>query len=120
MKQARRMLSILLTLALLLGTLAAGFSVFAAGTGSVVRFGCYPQSEVTDAKLINKLSEVQKHWKSFGYYSGSGSWDDGKMAAADYATYADFTYDGSAYRAIFFTKYRQKQTGAVDSTTSCG
>ena len=120
MKQARRMLSILLTLALLLGTLAAGFSVFAAGTGSVVRFGCYPQSEVTDAKLINKLSEVQKHWKSFGYYSGSGSWDDGRMAAADYATYADFTYDGSAYRAIFFTKYRQKQTGAVASTTSGG
>lgn len=119
MKHARRMLSILLTLALLLGTLAVSFVAFGAYvTGSIIKFGNYPQSQVTDSKLIGKLADVQKHWKSFGYYSGTGSWDDGKMAASDFAIYADFTYENAAYRAILFTKYRPKQSGGVASPTS--
>ncbi len=120
MKQARRILSILLSLVLLLGTLAAGFSAFAVQNGSVIRFGYYPQSQVTDAKLIDKLYEVPKYWKNYGYYSGSGSWDDGKMVASDYATYSDFVYEKTAYRAVLFTKYRPKQTGATASTNSGG
>lgn len=118
MKQARRMLSILLTLALLLGTLAVGFSASAAAARTVVRFGSYPQSQVTDNKLIGALAEVEKYWKSFGYFSGTGNWDDGKMASSDYAKYADFTYNNNAYRAIQFMKYRPKMSGGVASATS--
>lgn len=118
MKQARRMLSILLTLVLLLGSLAVGFSAFAAEKGSIIKFGSYPQSEVTNTKLIGALADVQKHWKSFGYYSGNGSWDNGAMKASDFAKYADFIYGNEAYRAIVCTKYRPKQTGAEASATS--
>ena len=118
MKQARRMLSLLLTLVLLLGTVAVGFSVSAVSTGDVIRFGNYPQSQVTDSKLIDKLAGVQKYWKSLNYYSGDGSWDNGAMAASDYATYADFSYENAAYRAVLFTKYRPKQSGGVASPTS--
>ena len=120
MKHARRLLGILLTLAMLFTTLSIGWSVSAAGykTGDIIKFGNYPQSEVKDTKLMGKLADVEKHWNSAGYYSGTGSWDDGKMVASDYMQYADFLYDGTAYRAIQFTKYRPSQSGGVASPTS--
>ena len=118
MKQARRLLSILLTLVMVLGVLSAGASVFAANGERIVRFGNYPQSEVTDAKLIGNLADVQKHWNSYNYYSGTGTWNDGRMTASDYMRYADFTYGGQAYRAVQALKYRPSHTGAVASATA--
>ena len=120
MKQARRMLSILLTLVLLLGTLAVGFSAFAAKSVTVIKFGSYPQSEVTDSIQIGKLAKVPKYWKSFRYYSGTGSSTDGKMTASDYATYADFIFEGEAYRAIESTEYRPKNAGGKNPTSGNG
>ncbi len=120
MKNIRRILGVLLTLAMLFTMLSAAWSVSAAGykTGDTVLFGTFPQSEVTDTKLMGKLADVQKHWNSAGYYSGTGSWDDGKMTASDYMQYADFVYEGKAYRAIQFTKYRPSQSGGEASPTS--
>lgn len=86
--------------------------------GDSIFFGTFPQSEVTDTKLMGKLADAQKNWKSAGYYSGTGSWDDGKMTASDYMQYADFIYDNAGYRAIQFTKYRPSQSGGVASPTS--
>ena len=117
MKQTRRILSILLSLVLLLGTLSVGMSAFAAEKTTVL-FGTYPQSEVKDIPLMGKLADVQKHWKSYGYYSGTGIWNDGKMQASDYMRYADFSYQGEAYRAVQFTRYRPSHTGAKASATA--
>ncbi len=117
MKQTRRILSILLSLVLLLGTLSVGMSVFAAEK-TTVRFGTYPQSEVTDIPLLGKLADVEKHWQSYNYYSGTGNMIDGKMKASDYMKYADFAYNGVAYRAVQFTKYRPSHTGALASETA--
>ena len=72
MKQTRRILSIVLSLVLLLGTLSVGMSAFAAEK-TTVRFGNYPQSEVTDIPLMGKLADVEKHWQSYNYYSGTGN-----------------------------------------------
>lgn len=120
MKHARRMLGVLLTLAMLFTTLSVGWSASAVDykTGDVIKFGTFPQSEVTDTKLIGKLADAKKNWNSAGYYSGTGSWDDGKMTASDYMQYADFIYDNAGYRAIQFTKYRPSQSGGVASPTS--
>lgn len=133
MKQARRMLSILLTLVMLLGTFSVVCSVAAAGTaktykvGDVIQFGNFPQTEVTDVTLRSKFFEIQKVWHSYNYYSGAGgtaSWDDGKMAASDYMQYADFIYQPNsqspkqAYRAVQFSAYRPYYSGGVANPTS--
>ena len=120
MKHVRRMLGILLTLAMLFTMLSVAWSVSAVDykTGDTVLFGTFPQSEVKDTKLMGHLADVQMHWNSAGYYSGTGSWDDGKMVASDYMQYADFVYEGKAYRAIKSTKYRPSQSGGEASPTN--
>ena len=112
MKHAKRTLSILLTLVLVIGTLSIGWSVSAAGSSSVVKFGNYPQSEVKDSKLIAKLFETEKVWKSYNYYSA------GKVS--DYMKYADFMYDGQGYRAVSFTQYRPNTTSETAGTSGNG
>ncbi len=132
MKHARRMLGILLSLVLLLGTVSVGWSAAAAEAktykvGDVIRFGNFPQTEVTDASLRSKLYAVQKVWHSYDYYSGAGgtaSWDDGKMKPSDYMQYADFIYQAKAgapkevYRAVQFSLYRPYYSGGVANPTS--
>lgn len=112
MKQTRRILGILLALVMMLGSVSVGMSVFAADPETVL-FGTYPQTQVTDETQIHNLYLVEKHWKSYNYYSGTGKIDDGKMTASDFMQYADFTYNGEAYRAVQFTKYRPVNTGEV-------
>ena len=116
MKQTRRILGILLSLLLVLGTVSVGMGALAAE--ETVLFGTYPQSEVTDTALMGKLADVSKHWKSYNYYSGTGNWTDGKMQPSDFMRYADFAYNGNAYRAVQFTKYRPSYTGAQASATA--
>lgn len=63
-----------------------------------IEFGNYPQSLVTDAKLIKKLDKVAKKWESYNYdYIGT---DDNFMQ------YADFTYEGVNYRGVNFVRPR--------------
>ena len=83
--------------------------------GDIVEFGSYPQSEVTDSSLVSALDSVSKTWVSYGYYSGDGSYSD-TMVQGDWMKYADFTYNGTKYRAVTFSQYRPYYTGYLSSS----
>ena len=87
-------------------------------TGSIINFGSYPQSKVTDSATISALDSITKNWKSYKYYSGTGEWDDGNMTPSDYMLYADFLYGGEKYRAVTFSEYRPFSTGGTSSTSN--
>ena len=74
----------------------------------VVELGLYPQSQVKDSALISELDKINKNWVSYGYYSGNGK--TGSMKSGDWMKYADFTYNGSKYRAVTFSQYRPAST----------
>lgn len=82
--------------------------------GDIIEFGSYPQSKVTDSSLVSALNKASKKWVSYGYYSGNGSYDI--MVQGDWMEYADFTYNGTKYRAVTFSKYRPYRTSAVFSS----
>ena len=82
--------------------------------GDIVEFGSYPQSRVTNSSLVSSLNKVSKNWISYGYYSGTGSY--GTMAQGDWMKYADFTYNGTKYRAVTFSQYRPYRTYESSST----
>ncbi|MFR6645879.1 MAG: DUF6273 domain-containing protein [Acutalibacteraceae bacterium] len=83
--------------------------------GDIVEFGSYPQSRVTDSSLVSALNKASKKWVSYGYYSGDCSY--GSMKPGDWMKYADFTYNGTKYRAVTFSQYRPYWT---DNSTSSG
>ena len=82
-------------------------------TGDILYYGTYPQSLVTDdanlTSLNGKLSD--DGWVSYGYYSGTGTWDDGQMTAGDFMRYQDAVLDGVKYRAVTFDSYRPYEPG---------
>ncbi len=80
-------------------------------------FGSYPQSKVEDSATLSALNAQTLSWKSYGYYSGNGSY--GSMTAKDYMRYADVSYNGNKYRAVTFDTYRPYWT-EDPSTTSAG
>lgn len=84
-------------------------------TGDIIEFGSYPQSKVTDSATVSKLDGVTKNWKSYNYYSGTGSRDDGNMKPSDYMQYADIVFNGNKYRAVTFSEYRPSTTGSTHS-----
>ena len=86
-------------------------------TGTVINFGSYPQSEVTDSATISALDSVTKNWKSYNYYSGTGNTTDGNMEPGDYMKYADIKLGGEKYRAVTFSEYRQYRTGYTSSSS---
>lgn len=83
--------------------------------GDIVEFGSYPQSRITNSSLVSALNKVSKNWVSYGYYSGTGSY--GTMAQGDWMKYADFTYNGTKYRAVTFSQYRPYSTCNPSSTS---
>ena len=72
------------------------------GTGDLVEFGSYPQSEVTDETLKTTLNSQTLNWTSYKYYF-NGTQDD-------FMQYADVTVDGNRYRAVRFSHYRPYYT----------
>ena len=82
-------------------------------TGTVINFGSYPQSKVTDSAALKKLDKEPKQWESYEYYSGTGSWSDGNMTSSDYMKYADIKLGGEKYRAVTFSEYRPYWTGEI-------
>ena len=84
--------------------------------GDIVEFGSYPQSKVTDSSLVSALNGVSKTWVSYGYYSGDGSYSD-TMVQGDWMKYADFTYNGTKYRAVTFSQYRPYYTSYSSSSS---
>ena len=85
-------------------------------TGTVINFGSYPQSKVTDSTTLKKLDKEPKQWESYEYYSGTGDWADGNMEPSDYMKYADIKLGGSKYRAVTFSEYRPEWTGWTHSS----
>ncbi len=85
---------------------AAGISDYE--VGSIIEFGSYPQSRVTDGNLISLLGKENINWISCGYYSGDGS--VGSMTQDDCAFYADVSYGGNKYRALKFSSFRPTST----------
>lgn len=81
----KRILSTLLIAVMLFGiapTVEINFAPKAsASVADIVTFGSYPQSRVTDSATVEKLNALVKNytWHDFNYYSGTGSWGDGKM-----------------------------------------
>ena len=82
--------------------------------GDIVEFGSYPQSRVTNSSLVSALNKVSKNWVSYGYYSGTG--DYGTMVQGNWMKYADFTYNGTKYRAVTFSQYRPMETIGASSS----
>lgn len=87
-------------------------------TGDIIKFGSYPQSKVTDEAIIDGLNSQSLSWKSYNYYSGTGSWEDGNMKPSDYMKYADIVFNGNKYRAVTFSEYRPYETGDTSSSSN--
>ena len=86
--------------------------------GATVQFGAYPQSRVTDEAIIDGLDSQSLSWKSYNYYSGTGSWTDGNVKPSDYMKYADIVFNGNKYRAVTFSKYRPDCTVYTSSASN--
>lgn len=94
--------------------------------GDIIEFGSYPQSRVTDEELIFSLNQLSKTWVSYNYYSRPDEPYEntpnnlyvGKMVPSDFMKYADVFYNGTKYRAVFFSQYRPKNTGLKGSMSS--
>lgn len=87
-------------------------------TGTIINFGSYPQSKVTDSATLKKLDNEPKQWESYEYYSGTGDGEDGNMEPSDYMKYADIKLGGEKYRAVTFSEYRPFSTGGTSSTSN--
>ena len=82
--------------------------------GTVVAFGSYPQSRVTDRELLSALNSKSLIWKSYPYYSGNGSY--GSMTQSSSMKYSDVTYNGTKYRAVKFSKFRPNHSFRPEHT----
>ncbi|MBR4765843.1 MAG: hypothetical protein IK085_03650 [Clostridia bacterium] len=117
MKTSKRLLSLLLSVFLLFGTVALGGTLASAeGTysvGDTLEYGTYPQSGVTDEATVAALNKklTDDGWVSYGYYSGTNDDDDGNMVPSDYMRYQDVALGGVKYRAVTFDRFRPKSTG---------
>ena len=96
MNIGKKLLSIALCLMLVFGTLAVGTGGFAElldavsikasaaySVGDTIYYGTYPQTDVT-AQLGSVLNSQSGTWKSYGYYSGTGSFSNGQMTPSDF------------------------------------
>ena len=85
--------------------------------GDTVTMGMYPQTRVTDEKLIAALSKSAgelpvkgdgKKWTSYGYLTGW--WDEKaselKEEPSDDMFYIDIEYAGAKYRGVHVVEYR--------------
>ena len=87
-------------------------------TGDLIEFGSYPQSKVNEGNLLNQLERIEKDWISYNYYSGSSDSshkDYDSAQPSDYMKYADFSYNGTKYRAVTFSAYRPSATDSMQT-----
>lgn len=129
-KTAKRILSTLLIVVMLVGVAPMGGFKFTAkasaktieecSVGDIITFGSYPQSKVTDSDLIANIEAAGENetWVDYNYYTGSGNWDDGNMKPVDdMMLYKDIQYNGNKYRAVKINQYRPSYTGYTSSNT---
>lgn len=105
------------------------FKIIELTKGDLISFGMYPQSQVNDTDLENKLKKaanlksdetpsVSKGWISYEYYSGTDYPFNGLMKQDDYMLYKDVYFDGSKYRGVYFSEYRPIFTHNMRSSTN--
>ena len=125
MKKTNKLWLTLLLAVLVASLLAAGLTVSAEETpayavGDHIQFGSYPQTRVEETDELSAAAQAAT-WKSYGYYTGTaaGVWGNdsfnGQMQPGDWMQFADFFCGGEKYRAVKFTQYRPRSTGAVSS-----
>lgn len=114
--KAFNVLIVFLIAALVFPCFMVGASAAGVKAGDVVKLGSYPQSLVTDEKLIANLNSLSLSWVSYGYYYGTSYGYDGEMRPGDYWRYADAEYNGKKYRAVILDAYRPDETSAMVST----
>lgn len=85
---------------------------------SIIYFGSYPQSEVTDSSLKSTLTSLagtlptssnSGGWTSYGYYNHSN--------VTNYMWYIDIEKGGEKYRGVYFIDYRSKTTSYICTET---
>lgn len=117
----KRIFTVILAVCMLLSiapiTMAADTADGGYQKGDIIEFGSYPQSKVTDPRIISVLDGflTDDVWVSYDYYIGTGTEYDGNMTASDYMKYADLELNGEKYRAVRFSQYRPAVTSDVSS-----
>ena len=121
MRFEKKVVSIVLCLIMAFGTVAAGsnditnfisvtdIKASAADSysvGDIIKYGSYPQTDVTD-ELGDVLNSIDGTWQSYGYYSGN---TDGEPTISDYMWYKDVTYKNYQYRGVMFDNNRPAET----------
>ena len=120
----KRIFTVVLAVCMLLSiapvTMAADTADGGYQKGDIIEFGSYPQSKVTDSRIISVLDGflTDDVWVSYDYYIGTDTEYDGKMTASDYMKYADLELNGEKYRAVRFSQYRPKLTSSTSSETN--
>lgn len=97
---------------------AEAATVSSYSNGDIIEFGWYPQLQVTDSSLITALNADDGEWISYGYYSGTGTLQDGNMTAGDYMRYKDVIYGSNKYRGVVFDTYRPIRTGYISTNST--
>lgn len=117
----KRIFTVILAVCMLLSiapvTMAADTADGGLQKGDIIEFGSYPQSKVTNPRIISALDGflTDDVWVSYDYYIGTGTEYDGNMTSSDYMKYADLELNGEKYRAVRFSQYRPKVTSDVSS-----
>lgn len=120
----KRIFTVILAVCMLLSvapvTMAADMADGGYQKGDIIEFGSYPQSKVTNPRIISALDGflTDDVWVSYDYYIGTDTEYDGKMTASDYMKYADLELNGEKYRAVRFSQYRPKLTSSTSSETN--
>ena len=117
----KRIFTVILAVCMLLSiapvTMAAETADGGYQKGDIIEFGSYPQSKVTNPRIISVLDGflTDDVWVSYDYYIGTGTEYDGNMTSSDYMKYADLKLNGEKYRAVRFSQYRPTVTSDVSS-----
>ncbi len=112
MKTGKQMLSVLLSVLLLLGTVAFVLPAAAEETpaydvGDVIEYGTYPQSLVTDAALLAVLPTLPGTWNTYEY-EGTATNSEGYTYPVAFTgmQYIDVVYRNVKYRGVKIDDYR--------------
>lgn len=120
----KRIFTVILAVCMLLSiapvTMAADTAYGGLQKGDIIEFGSYPQSKVTNPRIISVLDGflTDDVWVSYGYYIGTDTEFDGNMTVSDYMKYADLELNGEKYRAVRFSQYRPRMTSSTSSETN--
>lgn len=120
----KRIFTVILAVCMLLSiapvTMAADTADGGYQKGDIIEFGSYPQSKVTNPRIISVLDGflTDDVWVSYGYYIGTDTEFDGNMTVSDYMKYADLELNGEKYRAVRFSQYRPRMTSSTSSETN--